>query len=117
MLYKIGTLAELKAMKRNFPECVAMELTRDLAILDCEYGEDRDIREEGGYTVVIETAEDLTELERIIDFTRHPCEWATRLGKDTGWAAILFLLTDDYSIMVFMPVDVMPDVLLKDLED
>ena len=117
MLYKIGTLAELKTTEWTFPECVATELTRDLAILDCEYGEDRDVCEEGGYAVVIEEGKDLAELKKVIDFTRHPCEWATRLGKDTGWAVILFLLTNDCSIMVFMPVDVMPDVLLKDLED
>ena len=116
MLHKIGTLKELDATELTLPECVMTELTRDIAILDCEYGEDRDWRESGGYSVVVETAEDLHEFAKIVDVERRPCEWATRLGRDSGWLSALFLFGDDYAIMAFMPVAIAPKAILKDLE-
>ena len=117
MLHKIGTLKELDATKLTLPECVMTELTRDIAILDCEYGENRNPALEGGYSVVVETADDLPELAKIVDYNHHPCEWVTRLGKDSGWVSILFIISDDYTFMVFMPVSILPETLRPDLED
>lgn len=116
MLHKIGTLKELDATTLTLPECVMTELTLDIAILDCEYGEGRDWRESGGYSMVAETAEDLHEFVKIVDVDRHPCEWATRLGKNSGWLSALFLFGDDYAIMAFMPVAIAPKAILADLE-
>lgn len=116
MLHKIGTLKELDATELTLPECVLTELTRDIAILDCEYGETRNWRESGGYSVVVETAEDLPEFAKIVDVERRPCEWATRLGRNSGWLSALFLFGDDYAIMAFMPVAIAPKAVLADLE-
>lgn len=115
MLYKLGTLKELDATGLSLPECVRTELTRDLAILDCEYGAARNWQESGGYSVVLDAKQDLTELAEIIDYSTHPCEWATRLGS--GWMSSLFLLGDDYAIVAFMPIAIAPNVILADLED
>ena len=117
MLYKIGTLKELDAAKLTLPECVMTELTRDIAILDCEYGKDRNWRESGGYSLIVEATDDLHEFARIVDAGKHPCEWATRLGRDSGWISALFLFGDDYAIMVFMPIAITPDAILQDLGD
>ncbi|MDD7288892.1 MAG: hypothetical protein PUH00_04140 [Clostridiales bacterium] len=117
MLYKIGTLKELDAMSLSLPESVMTELTRDVAILDCEYGEDRNWQEAGGYSVVIETAKDLEEFIKIIDYDRRPCEWATRVGRNSGWLSALFLFGNEFAIMAFMPVEVAPNPILQDLEE
>ena len=117
MLHKIGTLNELDATTLTLPECVMTELTRDIAILDCEYGSQRNIYEVGGYSVIVETADDLPELVKIVDYNHHPCEWVTRLGKDSCWVSILFIISDDYAFMVFMPVSILPEVLRADMED
>lgn len=117
MLHKIGTLKELDATELMLPESVMTELTRDVAILDCEYGSQRNIYEVGGYAVIVETVDDLPELVKIVDYNRHPCEWVTRLGKDSGWVSILFIISDDYALMVFMPLDILPEALRPDLED
>lgn len=116
MLHKIGTLKELDATELSLPECVMTELTQDIAILDCEYGEKRDWRESGGYSVVVETAEDLIEFAKIVDVERHPCEWATRISRDSGWLSALFLFGNEYAIMAFIPVAIAPDAILRDLE-
>lgn len=115
MLYKLGTLKELDAAGLSLPECVRTELTRDLAILDCEYGAERNWQESGGYSVVLYTKQDLAKLAELVDYTNHPCEWATRLGN--GWMSALFLLGDDYAIMLFIPIAIAPDAILRDLED
>ena len=116
MLHKIGTLKELDATELSLPECVMTELTQDIAILDCEHGESRSWRESGGYSVVVETTEDLQEFTKIVDVERHPCEWATQIGRDSGWLSALFLFGNEYAIMAFMPVSISPNAILKDLE-
>ena len=116
MLYKIGTLRELDALELSLPESVLTELTRDIAILDLEYGEDRDYWQSGGYAVVVEAGEDIPQFQQIVNFEKHPCEWATRLGRDSGYLSALYLLNDDYAVMAFMPISAAPDAILKDLE-
>ena len=117
MLYKIGTTRDLDALLLSLPECVMTELARDLTVLDREYGEDRNWRESGGYSVVVKTQEDLRELIAIVDAENHPCEWATPLGRNSGWLSALFLFGDDFSIKVYMPVTIAPNAILKDLEE
>lgn len=117
MLHKIGTLKELDAMELTLPECVITELTRDIAILDCEYGENRNWFETGGYSAIMESVADLSAFKEIVDYDNHPCEWVTKLGRNSGWLSALYLLNDDYAIMAFMPVGIAPNVILKDLED
>lgn len=117
MLYKIGTLKELDATLLSLPESVMTELTRDVAILDLEYGKDRNWQESGGYSVVVETAKDLEEFIKIVDYDRRPCEWATRVGRDSGWLSALFLIGNEFAIMAFMPVGIAPNPILQDLEE
>lgn len=116
MLHKIGTLKELDATELTLPECVMTELTRDIAILDCEYGENRIWSREGGYSAIMETTEDIAVFKEIVDYDTHPCEWATKLGRNSGWLSALYLLNDDYAIMAFMPVAIAPKAILTDLE-
>lgn len=117
MLHKIGTLKELDAMTLTLPECVMTELTQDIAILDCEYGENRVWSQEGGYSAIMETTEDVTMFKNIVDYDTHPCEWATKLGRNSGWLSALYLLNDDYAVMAFMPVAIAPKAILADLEE
>lgn len=117
MLYKIGTLKEAKTMEGKIPDSVFSELIRDVAVLDSDYGEDRNYLESGGYAVIAETGDDVLGLQKIIDYEKHPCEWSAVVESDSGYLAALYLLNDDYAIMLFMPIAVAPDVILNDLED
>lgn len=117
MLYKIGTQAELAALGIQLPDPTYTELYTSVMILDSEYGENRNYMESGGYSVVLESKEDLPELKRIVDYDAHPCEWATRISGNCGYLSALYLMNDDYAIMAFMPIDIAPDAILKDLED
>lgn len=117
MLYRIGTKKDLPMVEHRIPERVFTEVARGIFILDAEYGTNRDPLRSGGYALIVETVDDITELREIIDYEFHPCEWATRIGKDTGYLSALYLLNDDFAIMVYMPTAIAPDAILRDLED
>ena len=88
MLYTIGTAHELSILPYHLPQELALEILAGLVILDAEYGESRNYYESGGYSVIAETIEDIPGLKAIIDYEKHPCEWATRIGR-TGFLSAL----------------------------
>ena len=115
MIYKYGTIREVYATASRFPDEVFTELLRGAAVLDSEYGEDRDYYESGGYSIVAETADDLPALLETINLYSLPCEWATSLGS-SGFISALYIFSNDYSIMVFMPQAIAPQAILNELE-
>ena len=117
MLYRIGTQQELAMLPYSLPERVREELLRSTIALDHAYGAGRDYLDVGGYSLIAETREDVEEIKKIVDYDEHPCEWAERIGKDSGYLSALFLLNDDYTVMLFMPISAAPYTLLNDLEE
>lgn len=115
MLYRIGTEKEItEEMISKLPKEVMRELLHSTFILDYEYGTQRDYLSRGGYTLIAETKEDVDEIRRVICFEDHPCEWAV---KAADYVSALYLLNDDYSIVVLIPISIAPEVLLKDMEE
>ena len=117
MLYMIGTLSETEVLETRLPGEVFDELLRGLAILDREYGVDREYRLCGGYSLVAETAEDVQEAREYINFEAHPCEWVRHIGEDTGYLCALYVLNNDFSIMLYLSAAVAPAVILKEVEN
>ena len=115
MLYRIGTVKEIRNLRNKLPLEVIGQLFVCTVILDDAYGEDRDYLQSGGYSLIAENADDLSGIRAIIDFDTHPCEWADPLDGD--YLSALYLLNDDYSIVVFMPIGIAPPALRKELED
>ena len=116
MLYTIGTANELSLLPSHLPEELRTEILTGLVVLDAEYGESRNYLESGGYSVIAETVEDIPGLKCIIDYEEHPCEWATKIGK-TGFVSALYILNNDFSIMVYLPQAIAPTAISNELED
>ena len=116
MLYTIGTAHELSILPKHQPQELVLEILAGLVILDAEYGESRNYYESGGYSVIAETIEDIPSLKCIIDYEKHPCEWATKIGR-TGFVSALYILNNDFSIMVYLPQDIAPTEIITELED
>lgn len=114
MLYKYGTTHEVCRTASRFPNEVFATLLAETASLDCEYGQDRDYTEIGGYSIVIEGKEDMKSLYEIINVDRHPCEWAMRLGT-SGFICALYVLNNDFSIMLFIPESFTPASIIAEL--
>ena len=116
MLYRIGTVRELQNL--SLPDVVYREILRCTEILDKEYGENRDYIQSGGYTIFCETKDDIEKVREIIDFERHPCEWADVLYSDNEiFVSALYLLNDDYSLVVIMPAKDAPPAIQAEMED
>lgn len=116
MLYTIGTAHELALLPYHLPEELVTEVLTGLVVLDAEYGESRNYYESGGYSVIAEDIEDIPGLKAIIDYEKHPCEWATRIGR-TGYISCLFIVNNDFSIMLYLPLAFAPTAIINELED
>ena len=116
MLYRIGTKKELSSSGLKLPTKVRTEVFVGVSILDCEYGEDRNYLESGGFSLIAEAPEDIPAIKNYVDYEKHPCEWTTRIGN-TGYISSLFVLNNDFSIIVYMPQEIAPQILLNELED
>ncbi len=116
MLYTIGTAHELSILPYHLPQELVLEILAGLVVLDAEYGESRNYYESGGYSVIAEKIEDIPGLKAIIDYEKHPCEWATRIGR-TGYISALFILNNSFSIMVYLSLDICPTAIINELED
>jgi hypothetical protein len=55
-------------------------------------------------------------IKQFIDFDKHPPEWVTSISF-TKIISALFIVNNDFSIMVYMPQEVAPQSLLSELED
>lgn len=115
MLYKIGTVEEIHALHGKVPEGILEKLYDCTVTLDKAYGTDRDYLECGGYSIIAENPSDVEAVTQIIDLLQHPCEWVDR--ESAGFLSALYLLNDDFSIVLFMPIAIAPVALRNELED
>ena len=113
MLYRIGTMAELPDIVFNVPEAILSDLVIITATLDQEYGAGRDYFSSGGYSVIIESEDDLPQLKQIIDYDVRPCEW---VEKHRGFFSVLYLRNDDYFLNIYIPADLIHIINQSELE-
>ncbi len=103
-------------LPRHLPEKLLTELFQGLVVLDAEYGEYRNYMESGGYSLLVETAEDICQLQEIINTDTRQPEWATFIGT-TGYVSALYIQNDDFSIMLYLPEAIAPETIKKELEE
>ena len=116
MLYRIGHKKDVYTCGCKFHRRALQEVYTGLMILDEESGYDRNWEETGGYSILAETAEDVEAIKAYVDFDKHPPEWVTSISY-TGITSSLFILNNDFSIIVYMPKEILPPSLLAELED
>lgn len=116
MLYRIGHKKDVYSCGCKFPKRALQEVYTGLMVLDETYSYDRNWDQEGGYSILAETAEDVEAVKAYVDWARHPPEWVTSISY-TKIISALFIMNNDFSIMVYMPQEVAPQSLLDELED
>ena len=115
MYYCLGTVQDCEKMEGEIPMRVYGEIVRGLAILDSDYGANRDYFQVGGYSLFADTEEDLELARKIFDDRKHCCEWATTIG-DTGYCSCLYLTNNEFSIMLYIPIALANLDILENLE-
>ena len=116
MLYTIGRAKEVALLPSHLPEELLTEVLTGLVVLDAEYGDDRDYKESGGYSLIAENWDDLPQLNEIINTNIHGPEWATYIGK-TGFVSALYIMNNDFSLMVYLPLEIAAVPIKLELED
>ena len=111
-MHVIKTTAEAWQLAGEVPEEVLTELIRGAAVLEAEYGDDG----AGGYAIVMQSAADMEEAKDLVDYSTMICEWATRMG-DSGYLSALYILDNEFSVVLYMPISLAPDNILLELED
>ena len=113
MLYRVGNVADALSLDGIVPDDVHNDIVRGLSILDDEYGANRNCSTDGGYALIAQTREDICQALRIIG--ERPFEWIVKLGA-SGWVSILYLLGDDFAVVLYAPESAMPIEMLNKLE-
>lgn len=116
MLYYIGTAKEVSMLEGHLPHQLIGEICRGVVVLDAEYGEDRDYFQQGGFSLIAETADDLQRAEERFSPDQHLCEWATKIGN-TGFASALYILNNEFTVMLYLPIAIANTDILENLED
>ncbi len=114
MVYTVGTERELPAVENKLPHAVFLELFRSTILLDYAYNPNRNYMESGGYSMIAETEADVAEISKRINLETHPCEWVDLVE---GYSISLYLLNDDFSIVLFIPLEITPKILKQELEE
>lgn len=113
MLHRIGTVADALTLDGIVPDDVHNDIVRGLAILDDEYGSTRNYLSDGGYALIADTSDDVQQALHIVG--DRPYEWVIRLGA-SGWTSTLYLLGDDFAVVLYAPESAMPIKMLNKLE-
>ena len=111
----LGTTKECAALEGHLPQRVWEEILRGLVVIDSEFGPERDYLNVGGFSLIADTEEDLRRARDLFDDRWHYCEWATRLG-DTGYVSALYLLSNEFSIMLYTKESLANEDILESLE-
>lgn len=114
MLYTIGTEKELPSVEKKLPYAVFKELFKSTVLLDYAYSPERRYDEVGGFSLIAETEADVAEISERINFDTHPCEWCDLID---GYTVSLFLMNDDFSIVLFIPLAITPEILRQELAE
>lgn len=112
MLYRIGTTKEIPTLPSSLPDEVITEIFQGLIVLDAEYGEDRNYLESGGYTIIAENSEDISQ----IPISLSTPEWVTKISR-TDFLSALYILNDDFSVMLYLQESIAPKSIINELED
>lgn len=112
----LGITDECTQLEGKIPMRVMGEIVRGLAVLEAEYGTDRNYLESGGYSLIADTESDLNHARELFDDREHSCEWATKLGE-SGFCSALYLLTNEFSVMLYIPITLANTDILENMEE
>lgn len=86
---------------KNWDEQVMVQVRAILAVLDEEYGENRNIHKDlGGFVLLCDSETTVEELEEVVNLSYDLYEWADEIEtyNDT-YVMALYLLSSDYSVV------------------
>ena len=114
MVYKIGNLADLETLP--LINDVALELLcHHASVLTYEYGENRNIdNSNGGYILYAVPGTDAEELKAFFDVSEHTAEYVNKYGN---LCEAVYLLNNDYAVVIVMSIADAPTGILNEIDN
>ena len=104
MVYKISTLKELEAVAEHIPICVYNKIHAIIAMLEHEYGADRNVDEsDGGFVVYADSQTELDEAVTVMHLSKKIPELVDVIG---GYINKFYLKNNEYGINFIAPREV-----------
>jgi hypothetical protein len=117
-LIKAGTVNELSQYEGKIDRGVYRVAMRIVTMLDEVYGADRDVdNNDGGFVLIVENVEDLSFVEQRyvrLDANQHEAVDIVKC-ENRAYINALFLCNTEFGINVIMPMNIAPQVLLRDI--
>ena len=116
-MIKLYKKEQLEEAKQKYPNEMLQEAEEIIVLLDDNYGANRDVDKDlGGYIGLLESKEDVAEIKANSIKGLLP-EYTDIIKSDDGidYYSSLFLLSDDYSIVVFSTKELHEILIEKEL--
>ena len=114
MIYKLAHLEDVRMLPISEWNAVPI-VKATLSVLDEVYGEDRNVDEsDGGYLLYASRGTNPEELKAYWNYEDRLYE---SIEVEDGYAIILYLLNNEYSVTLVMAVEDLPENLKQGLED
>ncbi len=117
MMIKLYKKDQLEEIKEKYLKEILHESEEIISLLDENYGVNRDVDKDlGGHIVILESKEDVAEIKANTIKGLLP-EYTDIIKSDDGidYYSSLFLLSDDYSIVVFSTKELHEILIEKEL--
>ena len=113
MVYKLGTAGDMSMLASVLiPAAVRHALIEDLAVLDREYGAERNIdKSDGGFLLYCTPGTKPVELKPFFDPGKHVPEWAEPVRDEPAYTMALYLLTNDFAVELVVATQDAEDII------
>jgi hypothetical protein len=113
-MIKLGTEKELLKIS-NLNKTMQKSIQSDIKILDENYGINRDIDKDlGGYVVILDVAEDITELNKSIKLSIKEDIFEYAIIVD-NYIKALYILSSDFAVVLYIRKSIAPKNIFMDI--
>lgn len=107
---------QLETLKTKYSKEMLKEAEEIIILLDENYSENRELEDMGGYIAILESKEDVAEI-KVNSIKGLLPEYTDIIKSDDGidYYSSLFLLSDDYSVVVFSTKEIHEILIEKEL--
>ena len=116
MMVKLYKKEQLVKLKEKYSKEMLKEAEEIIRLLDENYSENRELEDMGGHITILESKEDVAEIKANSIKGLLP-EYTDIIKSDDGidYYSSLFLLSDDYSVVVFSTKELHEILIEKEL--
>ena len=115
MIYKVGTVEQIEKIKKHIPKEVYTKIYDIVAVLDREYGANRNIElNDGGFVIFADGETAIEEIEKIACVDITVAEWIDPVG--TEYLNACCLKNNDFCVDFIFPKKLIPEEVLKEWE-